>query len=46
MYLGPETLMPLATALAAIGGFVLMFWRKIVGVVRVAFHKVSGRFSR
>ncbi len=34
MYIGPETLMPLASVLAAITGIVLMFWRKVAGFVR------------
>ena len=29
LYLGPEILMPLVSALAAIGGGVMMFWHKI-----------------
>ena len=37
MYVGPETLMPLASALAAVAGVLLMFWRKTVGVARVSF---------
>ncbi|MFN2383445.1 MAG: hypothetical protein ABR559_04180 [Gemmatimonadota bacterium] len=47
MYLGPETLMPVASALAAIGGFLLLFWRRTVGALRTFFQfvgrKVSGR---
>jgi hypothetical protein len=40
MYLGPETLMPLASALAAIAGVVLMFWRRTVLFVRAGLSKV------
>ena len=35
MYIGPDTLMPLASVFAAIAGFFLMFWRRIVGAVKL-----------
>lgn len=44
MYLGPETLMPVASALAAVGGVLLLFWRRVVGAVRALFRRVSGIF--
>jgi hypothetical protein len=44
MYLGPETLMPVASALAALGGVLLLFWRRVVGAVRALVHKVTGIF--
>lgn len=34
MYIGPDALMPVASAFAAIAGFVLMFWKRLVGAVR------------
>jgi hypothetical protein len=34
LYIGPETMLPLASALAAIGGVLLMFWQRFVGLVR------------
>lgn len=34
MYLGPETIMPLASAIAAITGALLLFWRRTVTIVR------------
>ncbi len=43
LYLGPETLVPVASALAAIGGFLLMTWRRVVGVFRGAVRLVTGR---
>jgi hypothetical protein len=42
MYLGPETVMPLASAIAAIAGVLLMFWRKTVAM----FRAVGSAFSR
>lgn len=49
MYVGPETLMPLASAIAAVAGVVLMFWRRTVGIVRASFtflsRKISGIFA-
>lgn len=41
-YLGPETLMPLASILAAIAGFFLMFWRLIVKFVKTTYRKIRG----
>jgi len=34
LYIGPETMLPLVSALAAIGGVLLMFWHRFVGVLR------------
>ena len=39
-YLGPNTVMPLASLLAAILGIVLIFWRFISGFFRKAFRKL------
>ena len=41
-YLGPETLMPLASVLAAIAGFFLMFWRLIFKFVKNTYRKLRG----
>jgi hypothetical protein len=41
-----ETMMPLASALAAIGGVLLMFWRKVVAFIRMAVGGVTRTFSR
>ena len=46
MYIGPDQLMPIASALAAVGGVVLMFWRRLVGAVRMAFHLLAQRFVK
>ena len=43
MYIGPDALMPLASAFAAVAGFVLMFWRRIVGAVRFLFNRGSAK---
>lgn len=49
MYVGPETLMPLASALAAVAGVALMFWRKTIAmgksVYRFAARLTSKLFS-
>jgi|RhiMetdeSRZDD1v2_1073273.scaffolds.fasta_scaffold706206_1 hypothetical protein len=34
LYIGPETMLPLASALAAIGGVLLIFWQRLVGLIR------------
>jgi len=41
MYVGPETLMPLASALAAVAGVLLLFWRKTVGVCRASYGLIK-----
>ncbi len=41
-YLGPETLMPLASILAAIVGVFLMFWRVIIKFVKKTYRKIRG----
>ena len=41
MYLGPETIVPLASILAAIGGFVLMLWHRIIVLFRITWSFVS-----
>ena len=41
-YLGPETLMPLASILAAIAGFFLIFWRLIVKFIKTMYRKIRG----
>lgn len=46
MYIGPETLMPLASALAAIGGVLLLFWHRTTGAVRAGFRAVTRALSR
>lgn len=40
LYLGPETLMPLASLLAAIAGFFLIFWRWIVKFIKAVYRKI------
>jgi hypothetical protein len=34
LYIGPEAMLPFLSALAAIGGVLLMFWHRFVGLVR------------
>jgi len=40
MYFGPETMMPLASAAAAVAGALLLFWHKLVGFARMAVRRV------
>ena len=46
MYVGPEVIMPLASALAAVAGVLMIFWRKVVGFFRGVVQFVSSRTSR
>jgi hypothetical protein len=43
LYLGPETIMPLASILAALIGFALIAWRYIVNFFKKAFKFVQVR---
>ncbi len=46
MYLGPDTLMPVASALAAIAGAILLFWRRLVGFVRLRVNQLVKLFAK
>jgi hypothetical protein len=34
LYLGPDSLLPIGSILAAVAGFVLLFWNRITGFAR------------
>ncbi len=38
LYVGPDQMMPVATILATIMGFLLIFWNKLLGVIRKVFR--------
>jgi hypothetical protein len=40
LYLGPDSMLPLASILAAIVGFILIFWRHIFKIVKKFFRKI------
>ena len=42
LYLGPDTLLPIASLFAAIAGFFLIFWRLIVRFFKTIYRKVRG----
>jgi hypothetical protein len=46
LYVGPDVLMPFASAVAAVVGFLLMFWRRVVNFFRVAGQRIAGVFGR
>ena len=43
LYIGPDVFLPITSALAAIGGVLLMFWHRIAAFVRTTWRKMSGR---
>jgi len=45
LYIGPETMLPLASALAAIGGFLLMFWQRFIGLLRWFWRRIVRKES-
>ena len=46
MYVGPETVVPLTSALAAVAGFLLLFWRRVVAAVRSGLALLARAVSR
>lgn len=45
LYFGPETIMPLGSALAAVMGVILLFWQRTVGYVRRIVTRARERFG-
>ena len=43
LYIGPEVVAPILSALAAIGGVLLMFWRRVVAATRAAGRFITGK---
>jgi hypothetical protein len=43
LYVGPEVLLPLSSALAAVAGLAIMFWQRLLGATRSAWRAVSFR---
>jgi hypothetical protein len=46
MYVGPETLMPVASAIAGVVGVMLMFWRRTVAAFRASRRFVARTVER
>lgn len=46
MYIGPETIMPIASVLAAIGGILMLFWNRTVAYVRGGVRFIRGHVTR
>ena len=42
LYINPDTMMPLASAFAAVAGVIMMFWQKL----RVFFRAILGKSGR
>ena len=45
LYIGPDVLMPVASALAAVVGFLLMFWKRTVAFFARMFSAVARLFG-
>lgn len=43
MYIGPDSLMPIASVFAAIAGFLMMFWRRVTGALRLVAQKLFSK---
>ena len=46
MYLGPDTALPFASALAAVIGVAVMFWRRTVAIAKGAARFVREKVFR
>ena len=46
LYIGPDVLMPVASAIAAVAGFLLMFWHRTVTFVRRVALAIRDIFRR
>ena len=42
LYLGPESMMPIASAIAGIIGAILIFWQRVLGWTRKVIKKLKG----
>jgi hypothetical protein len=43
LYVGPDLMLPLTSAFAAAAGLVLMFWHRVVGVLRTGWQMLFDR---
>ncbi|HEV8197152.1 MAG TPA: hypothetical protein VGP87_10965 [Gemmatimonadales bacterium] len=46
MYLGPDTALPLASAIAAVAGVAVMFWHRTVALCKSLGRSVASLFAR
>lgn len=46
LYIGPDVLMPIASALAAVVGFLLMFWKRTVAFFGWMVSGIGRLFGR
>jgi len=45
LYFGPEVMMPLASAAAALLGGLMMFWRRVVGAAKAGARRLGRPFG-
>jgi hypothetical protein len=45
LYIGPETMLPLTSALAAIVGVLLIFWQRALGLARKVLRFFTKKLS-
>jgi hypothetical protein len=43
MYVGPDLILPITSALAAVAGVALMFWQRLVGMVLKLWRMIFQR---
>ncbi len=43
LYVGPDQILPLTSALGAIAGFLMIFWQRVVGLARKVWQLFGRR---
>jgi hypothetical protein len=43
LYVGPDQILPLTSAIGALIGLLLMFWHWVVGIAQRFWHALTGR---
>ena len=43
LYGGPDTILPVASTIAAIGGLLLILWNQVIALIRRFFHSLRQR---
>lgn len=46
LYIGPDSAMPIASAIAAVAGVAVMFWHKTVAMVKGAGRAIARLFGK
>jgi len=45
LYVGPDQMLPVMSALGAVVGVLLVFWHRAIGLARRAFHRLATKLG-